>query len=77
MESEMDADVPESNETSQLSPPYSSEVSMGKEKGEESKDNVEEDNAGSKKHASPNLDNLVSSFSQQDEEEKNDGGGNG
>eukprot|EP00957_Ditylum_brightwellii_P076748 5833644-Ditylum_brightwellii.AAC.1 len=42
MEAEMDAGVPESNETSQLSPPDSSEVSMGKGKSEESKDNVEE-----------------------------------
>eukprot|EP00957_Ditylum_brightwellii_P176411 13433382-Ditylum_brightwellii.AAC.1 len=43
---------------------------MGKGKGEERKDNVEEDNAGSKMHANPNHDNLVSSFSQRDEEEK-------
>eukprot|EP00957_Ditylum_brightwellii_P147910 11262829-Ditylum_brightwellii.AAC.1 len=68
MEAEMDADVPESNETSQVFPPDSSEVSMGKEKGDENKDNAEEDNAGSKVHANPDPDNLVSSFSQQDEE---------
>eukprot|EP00957_Ditylum_brightwellii_P152723 11624956-Ditylum_brightwellii.AAC.1 len=42
MEAEMDAGVPESCETSQLSPPDSSEVSMGKEKCEERKDNVQE-----------------------------------
>eukprot|EP00957_Ditylum_brightwellii_P167290 12734688-Ditylum_brightwellii.AAC.1 len=60
----MDVDVPESNETSQLFPSGSLEVSMGKEKGEESKDNVEKDNAGSKVHANPNPGNLVSSFSQ-------------
>eukprot|EP00957_Ditylum_brightwellii_P025158 1903642-Ditylum_brightwellii.AAC.1 len=42
MEAEMDAGVPESNETFQLSPPDSSEVSMRKEKCEERKDNVQE-----------------------------------
>eukprot|EP00957_Ditylum_brightwellii_P131989 10064000-Ditylum_brightwellii.AAC.1 len=69
MEVEMDADVPESNETSQLFPPDTSEVSMVKEKGgQESKDNVEEDNAGSKMHGSDN--NLASSFSRPNEEEK-------
>eukprot|EP00957_Ditylum_brightwellii_P135754 10352941-Ditylum_brightwellii.AAC.1 len=66
----MDVDVPESNETSQLFPLDSLEVSMGKEKGEEIKDNAEEDNDGSKVHANPNPENLVTCFSQQEEEEK-------
>eukprot|EP00957_Ditylum_brightwellii_P038708 2925791-Ditylum_brightwellii.AAC.1 len=56
MEMEMDVDVPE--------------VSMVKEKGgQESKDNIEEDNAGSKVHGSN--DNLMSSLSEPDEEENN------
>eukprot|EP00957_Ditylum_brightwellii_P047650 3619930-Ditylum_brightwellii.AAC.1 len=46
-EVEMGVDVPQGNETSQVLPPDTLEVSMVKKKGgQESKDNFEEDNAG-------------------------------
>eukprot|EP00957_Ditylum_brightwellii_P149392 11378395-Ditylum_brightwellii.AAC.1 len=68
IEVEMGVDVPEGNETSQVFPPDTLEVPMVKEKGgQESKDNIEEDNAGSKVHGS--YGNLASSFSEPNEVE--------
>eukprot|EP00957_Ditylum_brightwellii_P129176 9852649-Ditylum_brightwellii.AAC.2 len=51
MEVEMEAEVLKGNETSQVFPPDTLKVSKVKEKdGEESKENVEGDNAGSELH---------------------------
>eukprot|EP00957_Ditylum_brightwellii_P003556 269646-Ditylum_brightwellii.AAC.1 len=50
MEVEMDQEMPVGDETSQVFPHDSLEVSMGKEKGVESKNNVGGDNAGSELH---------------------------
>eukprot|EP00957_Ditylum_brightwellii_P064872 4921499-Ditylum_brightwellii.AAC.1 len=67
-EVEMSVDVLQGNETSQVFPPDTLEVSMVKEKGsQDSKDSVEEDNAESKLHGSD--DDLASSFSEPEEEE--------
>eukprot|EP00957_Ditylum_brightwellii_P192227 14632169-Ditylum_brightwellii.AAC.1 len=58
---------PKVNDTFEESPPDTSIVSMVEEKvGQEIKDNVEDDNAGSKVHR--NNDNLASSLPDSDEE---------